>query len=353
MRTAASRLHKGFSFERRLAACESAFEREGARWAGSWRFWAPSAGAASGERAQLASAGEALGEADGEHAQLAGEAAGCEGAQLAGAAPVFSGRAARAIRDVDVLSSGPVATSPERTKREEPYDKVVLDLGCGKGEYTVACAKLRPEMLFVGIDVDPVCVLRGAEEAVREGVPNAVFIHDPNPDLAVYFGPGELSAILMNFPTPFPKKKKAPLRLTYADRLMAYRALLAPGAPVRLRTDSQPFRDFSLTQLEIAGYELQWSSDEVRKLYPDEPESAYERKLVAKGAPVLGFSAVCGAAPARVEQTAPLSLISYLPADLDELTYVPHGMQGTVENMRARNANRRAKGEGDWRPPAV
>ena len=294
MRTAASRLHKGFSFERRLAVCESAFEQKGAAWAGSWSFWTPTTGAAG-----------------------------------AGS---------------DAVSGGNPSSDTALARRDAPFKRVVLDLGCGKGEYTVACAKRTPDTLFVGIDVDSICVLRSAEEAVREGVDNAAFIHDPDPDLARYFAPGELSAILMNFPTPFPKKKRAHLRLTYADRLMGYRALLAPGAPIRLRTDSQPFRDFSLTQLELAGYEVSWSTDRVREMFPNEPESGYERKLVAKGAPVLGFAAVPGPVPERIEQTAPLSLASYLPDDLESMTYIPHGMQGTVENMRARNANRRAKG---------
>ena len=323
MRTAASRLHKGFSFERRLAVCESAFEQKGAAWAGSWRFWTPTTGevAACGEGAASGGASAASGEPATGGVRTAGEAPASEVA--AGAAP---------------------ASSSSLARRDVPFARVVLDLGCGKGEYTVACAKRTPDTLFVGIDVDPICVLRSAEDAVRENAGNAVFVHDPDPDLSRYFAPGELSAILVNFPTPFPKKKKAPLRLTYVDRLMGYRTLLAPGAPLRLRTDSQPFRDFSLTQIELAGYTVTWSTDRVREMFPDEPESGYERKLVAKGAPVLGFAAVPGPAPARIEQTAPLSLASYLPDDLEGMTYIPHGMQGTVENMRARNANRRAKG---------
>lgn len=316
MRTAASRLHKGFSFERRLAVCESAFEQKGTAWAGSWRFWTPTTGEVA-TCAEGAAGGEAL--ADG--------GAAADGESLAGDAT-----AERLALDSALI------------RRDVPFKRVVLDLGCGKGEYTVACAKRTPDTLFVGIDVDPICVLRSAEEAVRENVGNAAFIHDSDPDLARYFALGELSAILVNFPTPFPKKKKAPLRLTYVDRLMRYRALLAPGAPLRLRTDSQPFRDFSLAQLELAGYVVTWSTDHVREMFPDEPESGYERKLVAKGAPVLGFAAVPGPVPERIEQTAPLSLASYLPDDLEGMTYIPHGMQGTVENMRARNANRRAKG---------
>ena len=226
MRTAASRLPKGFSLEERLAACASNVESHPKDRAGQWRCWAP------------------LGE-----------------------------------------------------RRGDPYAAVVLDLGCGKGEYTVECAAARPDVLFVGLDVDGVCVMRAAERAIAQGVSNAVFVLHDDSDLSETFGEGELSAMLLNFPTPFPKKKKAHYRLTHFERLMSYRPLLAPGAFVRLRTDSMPLRDFSLTQLEIAGYDVQWNTDDVRGMFPNEPWSGYEHKLVAQGAPVCGFAAVPGPAP--------------------------------------------------------
>ncbi len=243
--------------------------------------------------------------------------------------------------------------APEGQESPIAFKRVVLDLGCGKGEYTVECAQQRPDVLFVGVEVDGVCVVRAADRALAAGVSNAVFVLHDDSDLRSLFAPGELDGLLMNFPTPFPKKKKAPLRLTYVTRLMAYRELLAPGAAIRLRTDSIPLRDFSLTQLELAGYELQWCTDDVRSLFPDEPWSGYERKLVAQGAPVCGFSAVPGPAPERIEQTAPLSLVSYLPENLEELEYVPYGMQGCVANMRGRIKNRKQKGLPDWERPVV
>lgn len=282
MRTAASRLPKGFSLEERLAACASNVESHPKDRAGQWRCWAP------------------LGE-----------------------------------------------------RRGDPYAAVVLDLGCGKGEYTVECAAARPDVLFVGLDVDGVCVMRAAERAIAQGVSNAVFVLHDDSDLSETFGEGELSAMLLNFPTPFPKKKKAHLRLTYLDRLMGYRPLLGQGAGIRLRTDSQPLRDFSLTQLELAGYEITWRSDDVRVEFPDEPWSAYERKLTEQGACVFGIAACPGPAPEHVEQTAPLSLVSYLPDNLDRLDYVPHGMQGCVENLRNRNARERARGMQEFRPPVI
>ena len=340
MRSAASRLHKGFSFAKRFQGCSDWICCDGAAWAGRWNAWAPGG-----------------------------------------------------------------------TVRGKAFSHVVLDLGCGKGEYTVACAKLRPDVLFVGFDVDAVCTLRAAEAAAAAGVDNAVFLMDGVPafddeaeagnlaasavadgiargdvlegssapakhpeqahasrasagkgarsgapaeiDLSAVFADGELSALLMNFPTPFPKKKKAHLRLTYLDRLMTYRPLLGQGAGIRLRTDSQPLRDFTLTQLELAGYKVTWRSDDVRAEFPSEPWSAYERKLTEQGACAFGISACPGPAPERVEQTAPLSLVSYLPDNLDQLDYVPHGMQGCVENLRNRNARERARGKKEFRPPVI
>lgn len=310
MRSAASRLHKGFSFAKRFQGCSDWICCDGAAWAGRWDAWAP---------------------------------------------------------------GGAV--------RGKAFSHVVLDLGCGKGEYTVACAKLRPDVLFVGFDVDALCTLRAAEAAAAEGVDNAVFLMDGVPsfeehpeqahasrasvrkgarsgapaevDLSNVFAVGELSALLMNFPTPFPKKKKAHLRLTYLDRLMGYRSLLGRGAGIRLRTDSQPLRDFTLTQLELAGYEVTWRSEDVRAAFPDEPWSAYERKLTEQGACAFGIAACPGPAPEHVEQTAPLSLVSYLPDNLDQLEYVPHGMQGCVENLRNRNARERARGKQEFRPPVI
>lgn len=322
MRTARSRMPKNFSLEDRLAACADAVESNPASWAGRWRFWTPRADCAAVDSA----------------APVEATAAPCDRGGASAEAAVSFERP-RATRDV-------------------PYARVCLDLGCGKGEYTVACAKAHPDVLFIGLDIEGVCVMRGAERALAEGVENAVFVfeEDPDLDLSTLFAPGELDAILLNFSTPFPKKKKAPLRLTYVDRLIAYRAVLAEGGMVRLRTDSQPLRDFSLTQLELAGYDLRWSTDDVRAMFPDEPWSGYESKLVAKGATVYGFEAVPrlpGPDPESIVQTAPLSLVSYLPEDIESLGYVPHGMQGCVENMRGRRANRRAKGLPEWTRPIV
>lgn len=215
------------------------------------------------------------------------------------------------------------------------YSEVRIDLGCGKGTFTVEMARRSPDVLFIGIETEPLCIAYGARKALEQGVRNAVFV--PSRDDAMeFFGPGELSAIYLNFSTPFARKRDSRRRLTYFDRLMAYRELLAPGGIVRLKTDSFPLRDYTLTQFEEAGYQLLWVSDDVRCDYPDDPQTEYEERLVAEGALVYGCAATPGPAPADATrpESADRSLTDFLPDDPFALDYVPLGMERYVQNMR-------------------
>ena len=191
-------------------------------------------------------------------------------------------------------------------------------------------------MLFIGIDGEPICIPYAAHKAIEEGLPNMVLVPGTGEQVVGMFGPGEVSRIHLNFPTPFPRKKEADKRLVILGRLMEYRQVLAPGGKVVLKTDSQPLRDFALTQFELAGYDVTWQSDDARGERPDDPSSEYEERLSAQGACVYGVSATPGADPGEVIQTAELSLAEYLPDNLQNMDYVPHGMQGTVVNLRNR-----------------
>lgn len=103
------------------------------------------------------------------------------------------------------------------------YREVRLDLGCGKGAFTVGSARRKTDTLFVGIDIDPVSVAIAARLAVGTGTHNAVFVPGRDGTLQSFFAPGELSTIYLNFPTPHPKGREASQRLTYAGRLRTYR----------------------------------------------------------------------------------------------------------------------------------
>lgn len=227
--------------------------------------------------------------------------------------------------------AGPVHEAAAR------YAEVRLDLGCGKGAFSVESARREPDVLFVAMDSEPLCIARAAQLVCESGVPNVVVVPGNGMRVREFFSPGELSVIYLNFPTPFPRKRDAHLRMASMERLMDFREVLAPDGEVRLRTDSQPLFDFMLTQVPLAGYEIAWSSRDARAEHPDDPSSEYEERLGAQGARVHALTLVPGPAPERAEQTAELSLAAYLPQDLSELeglSYAPHGMQATVTNLR-------------------
>jgi tRNA (guanine-N7-)-methyltransferase len=219
------------------------------------------------------------------------------------------------------------------------FREVRLDLGCGKGHFTVESARREPDVLFIGIDGEPICIAYAAQKAEESGLDNVIFSPGVADKVTTYFAEGELSRIYLNFPTPFPRKKDAAGRLTHLDNLLRYRKVLADGGSVLLKTDSYPLWGFSKTQFELAGYRVDWESTDARRDRPDDPMSWYEERLSAQGATVFATLATPAREPVRnadgtVGQAASLSLVDYLPEDLSTMDYVPHGMQGTVTNLR-------------------
>ena len=225
------------------------------------------------------------------------------------------------------------------------FTRLHLDLGCGKGTYLVERARREPDTLFVGMDQEPICIAYAAQKICEQGLPNALVLPRGAAALPALFAAGELDAITINFPTPQPKAKYAKKRLVHVDHLMLYRPLLAAGATVTLRTDSKPLRDYALGQFAAAGYDTRWVSDDVRRDHPEHPETEYECRTREMGAVVYGICATPGAQPGDDELTAgrmqEQSLACYLPDDLNELTYVPLGMEEAVENFK----NRARKGK--------
>ncbi|MBY4798291.1 methyltransferase [Collinsella sp. AGMB00827] len=233
-----------------------------------------------------------------------------------------------------------------------PFQDVHLDLGCGKGLQLVEAARQAPHTLHIGVDSEPICIAYAAQAITEAKLANAIVVPARADQLCQIFADDELSSITISFPTPFPRKKQAHLRVVQIDRLLEYRSLLAPGAALLMRTDSQPLFDFTLTQLKGTGMSLEWVSSDLRRDRPELPASEYERKLVAQGARVLGLLARPEKEPdpAAIEQAraVPQSLFEYVPDDLYEGAYIPHGMSWAIEtfrNRRARAARRKASHE--------
>ena len=115
---------------------------------------------------------------------------------------------------------------------------IVLELGCGKGEYTVGLAKHHPDKNFIGIDIKGARIWTGAKEVAENSIPNAKFLRTEIENLSSFFSPGELDEIWITFPDP--QMQKTRKRLTSTRFLQQYSKLLKPGGIVHLKTDS-PF----------------------------------------------------------------------------------------------------------------
>lgn len=237
-----------------------------------------------------------------------------------------------------------------RRRFGRPDARLHVDLGCGKGLWISRAAQALPGDAFVGIDNDRTCVSFALERIGSARAGNALVVFDEARSLRELFAPGEIDVLHVNFPTPFPRKKEAASRVTSSARLMEYRDLLAPDGRIQLKTDSQPLFDFTLEQLDRAGYEVVQMTRDMRgggfaASCEDLIPSAYEEKLVAKGARVLALHAAVGARPVDFIPEDLVGLAQYLPEDLDALDYAPHGMEDTVANLRNRKRNAAAKEE--------
>lgn len=115
---------------------------------------------------------------------------------------------------------------------------IVLELGCGRGEYTVGLAKEYPDRNFIGIDIKGARMWAGAKEAHLAGMENVGFLRTNIELLSEFFAPGEVAEIWITFPDP--QMKKTRKRLTASNFLNMYRTVLMPGGIVNLKTDS-PF----------------------------------------------------------------------------------------------------------------
>ncbi len=113
---------------------------------------------------------------------------------------------------------------------------VILELGCGKGEYSVQLAQKFPGRNFIGIDIKGARMWKGATEARQKKLGNVAFLRTNIEIIDKFFGPGEISEIWLTFPDP--QMKKVRRRLTAANFMERYRKLLVEGGTIHLKTDS-------------------------------------------------------------------------------------------------------------------
>ena len=143
---------------------------------------------------------------------------------------------------------------------------LVIELGCGKGEYTVALAQKYPNKNFIGVDIKGARFWRGAKTAIEEKLDNAAFLRTQIELIDYAFSENEVDEIWITFPDPQIKYKRTKHRLTNTTFLQRYKTILKPEGVVNLKTDSEFMHGYTLGLLHGEVHEVLYSNHNVYKL---------------------------------------------------------------------------------------
>lgn len=148
---------------------------------------------------------------------------------------------------------------------------IVLELGCGKGEYTVEMARRCPEKNHVGVDIKGARLWRGAKSATEEGLDNVAFLRTRIGFIENCFGENEVEEIWITFPDPQIKYKRAKHRLTHPEYLLKYAKLLKSGGTVNLKCDSEYLHGYTHGIIQMLGLEIEESYHDIyAQIQPNE-----------------------------------------------------------------------------------
>jgi len=168
---------------------------------------------------------------------------------------------------------------------------IVLELGCGKGEYTIALARKNPNINYIGIDLKGARFWRGAKTALEENLTNVAFIRTQIELIDLLFSESEVDEIWITFPDPQIKYTRTKHRLTNAEFLKKYHHVLKPEGIVNLKTDSEFMHGYTLGLLHGAGHEVLYAHHDIYKNFhsPEEitgTQTFYESQYLEVGKPI-------------------------------------------------------------------
>ncbi len=167
---------------------------------------------------------------------------------------------------------------------------IVLELGCGKGEYTVALAERDASRNYIGIDIKGARMWRGAKSATEREMANVGFLRTRIEFISSFFGEGEVSEIWITFPDPQLKTRRAKKRLTSPMFLEAYAKMLAQDGWINLKTDSKHLYKYTEAVIDHFGLECEVKNSDIYGTgYADDTlsvKTAYEQMFLSRGLPI-------------------------------------------------------------------
>lgn len=174
---------------------------------------------------------------------------------------------------------------------------VVLELGCGKGEYTVGLGRLFPDKNFIGVDIKGARMWSGAKESLEAGMTNVAFLRTHIELINRFFSAGEVSEIWLTFPDP--QMKKVSKRLTSTRFMRLYREILSGDGVVHLKTDSNFMYTYTARMAELNRYPVLFQTDDLYHSGTPDPilgiKTYYEQQWLDRGLNIKYIKFVCEA----------------------------------------------------------
>jgi len=146
---------------------------------------------------------------------------------------------------------------------------IIIEMGCGKGEYTVDLSDKYPGSNFIGIDKKGARMWRGAKTSNDENRSNVAFIRIRAENIAKVFGPAEIDEIWITFPEPQPNSPRHSKRFTSPEFISRYRQIMKPGSIIHLKTDNEMFYNYTLNVIKEGGHQLLYTN---RDLYANQSD---------------------------------------------------------------------------------
>lgn len=194
---------------------------------------------------------------------------------------------------VDYLKNGnKVAAQPESMKGSWKSvlncEKLHVEIGCGKGNYSLSMAKMYPDEGFIAIEKNESAAGIAAKKFDEfSELNNLILIHGDAAVIQEWFEKGEVDVIHLNFSDPWPKKRNAKRRLSSSSFLKQYITILSKDGQIQMKTDNKDLFEYSVIEFQNAGFMmLEISVDYRRNEHNEDAVTEYEEKFIAQNMPI-------------------------------------------------------------------
>lgn len=186
----------------------------------------------------------------------------------------------------------------------ENNNPIILELGCGKGEYTVGLARKFPEKNFIGIDIKGARIWSGATQAKNENLKNAAFVRTHIEFINFFFSENEVSEIWITFPDP--QMKKTNKRLTSTRFMKEYSNILKSDGVIHLKTDSNFLYTYTKEMIKANNLDVLFDTEDLYNSNPEDKilgiQTFYEQQWLERGLNIKYIKFIC---PKDKEWTEP------------------------------------------------